>query len=52
MTKKHFIRIAAILRNAKISAAEKQKLTAEFASMFMEMNPHFDAQRFADAVFK
>ena len=42
MTRKHFIRIAFILKENKAS----QKMIEEFASYFYEENPNFDYHRF------
>jgi hypothetical protein len=45
MTRKHFIRIAFILKENKAS----QKMIEEFAAYFYEQNDNFDYHRFLNA---
>lgn len=49
-TRKHYIEIARILSGVR-DAHEKQRLAKEFARMFRQDNPQFDAERFSSAVF-
>ena len=47
MNRKHFIRIAFILKENKAS----QKMIEEFAAYFYEENDNFDYHRFLNACF-
>ncbi len=49
-TRKHYVEIARILSGVR-DAHEKQRLAEEFARMFRQDNPQFDAERFSSAVF-
>lgn len=49
-TRKHYVEIACILSGVR-DAHEKQRLAEEFARMFRQDNPQFDAERFSSAVF-
>ena len=48
MTRKHYVRVAEILRDVKDSR-EKERLIGEFSQFFKEDNPRFSRARFVSA---
>lgn len=49
MTRKHFERVAAMLKRHKDCALCAELLSKEFAEWFAEENPRFDRDRFMEA---
>jgi hypothetical protein len=56
MTKKDFIAIAdtlrAVFQSAGMTKDDKQAITGAFVAMLLKQNPRFDADKFAQAVYK
>jgi uncharacterized protein YciW len=50
MTKKHFQKIATILKSSNVSNEQRLQLANEFAGLCREVNPRFDTTRFINAV--
>jgi hypothetical protein len=49
MTKKHYIRIAEIIANAKLPPAAQEQMIQDFVLVFAEDNKAFDRERFVAA---
>jgi hypothetical protein len=49
MSRKHYIRTAAIIKGLVLTQSEKEPIAQQFADMFEEDNPNFDRARFLAA---
>lgn len=49
MSRKDYVRAAAIIRDLTLTHVEKEPIAQQFADMFAEDNPNFDRQRFLEA---
>ena len=49
LTRKHFQRVADIIRESEISGETEYWLAEEFSTFFEEENERFDAEKFAEA---
>lgn len=49
LTRKHFQRVADIIRESEISGETEYWLVEEFSTFFEEENERFDAEKFAEA---